>query len=122
MFMLKLYALGLNNMTEWDGEERRQKPLEKRVRDLEECDRAAKKSRESMHIQLGKVEFQVSEGRKEVQTALKIITDKWDLHVESCPRKDIGWLKQWLIWIGAGEVGIAAFMTTWIINHVSKGK
>jgi hypothetical protein len=36
---------------------------------------------------------------------------------EPCNKADVPWLKQWLTWIGAGEVAIISFIGYWLVTH-----
>ena len=111
---------------EYPGPERRRiaVKLESRVRMLEELERAGNKSREGMHRQISVLTADQKAGFKEVAEAinnlsLEVSTTKGSCPVgeEPCPKGDIPWLKQWLTWIGAGEVALAGFLVTWLLTH-----
>ena len=117
--------------SEYKGPERRieMSALKEKVRMLEELDRAGTKSREGMHIQITELRTEVKEGFKEVARAVN------DLGIElrgvkgmcpegdgPCAKGEIPWIKQWLTWIGAGEVLLASAVATWILQHTSSGR
>lgn len=118
----------MNN--EWDGRKNRRKTdtelgiMEDRVRMLEEKDRAGEKSREGMHRQIEALGADVKIGFKEVAEAINELG--MDMQGAKnvcpngegeCPKSDVPWIKQWLQYIGYGEVALACFMVTWILTH-----
>jgi hypothetical protein len=118
----------MNN--EWDGRKNRRKTdtelgaMEDRVRMLEEKDRAGEKSREGMHRQIETMGSDLKTGFNEVAEAIN------DLGMEllaskkicpngegECPKADMPWVKDWLRYIGYGEVALACFMVSWMLTH-----
>lgn len=116
----------MDDEKEYPGPERRRTAikLESRVRMLEELERAGNKSREGMHRQISELKSDQQAGFKEVAEAInnlsmEVSTTKGSCPVgeEPCPKGDIPWLKQWLTWIGAGEVAIISFIGYWLVTH-----
>lgn len=117
------------NAQPYDGPERRKAmaEIEGRVRMLEELERAGAKSRKQMHEQVGDLKATMKEEFKDVAEAInnlgmELQSSKGTCPVDDipCPKADVPWLKQWLTWIGAGEVAIVAAGITWVIQHAGK--
>ena len=108
---------------DWDGTERRSSSgLENRVRMLEELDRAGSKSRELMHIQIEDGFKAAADAVNDLGIQLQtfILASRGSCSVGDempCPKADVPWLKQWLTWIGAGEVAIISFIGSWLLTH-----
>ena len=109
---------------EWDGRERRVSSggLEERVRMLEELDRAGSKSRAIMHAQIEEGFKSTAEAVNDLGAQLQtfMLSSKGVCSMgddQPCPKADVPWLKQWLTWIGAGEVAIISFIGYWLVTH-----
>jgi len=107
---------------DWDGIERRSpSAMEERVRMLEELDRAGSKSRAIMHTQIEEGFKGTADAVNDLGTQLQafMLSTKGSCLVdeEPCPKADVPWLKQWLTWIGAGEVAIISFIGCWLVTH-----
>ena len=96
--------------------------MEERVRMLEELDRAGSKSRAIMHAQIEEGFKGTADAVNDLGAQLQtfMLSSKGTCSIGDempCPKADVPWLKQWLTWIGAGEVAIISFIGYWLVTH-----